>query len=83
MAVELKIDGYFGLSFQHVKTGKDVDLETEGEILAKLKTSEYLISLEQKTVSALLFSNSFPLFSSFPSPLLVNQFVSFYKKRKN
>lgn len=50
MAVELRIDGYYEMSFHNIHTGEEVDQETEKGILDNLQQGEYFIGLDSKNV---------------------------------
>lgn len=50
MAVELRVDGYFEVSFHDLSSHEEVSEVIEQEILAKLQTGDYLISLNKKEV---------------------------------
>jgi hypothetical protein len=49
MAIELKIDGYFEMSFKDL-AGLPVDKATEKEILKNLQSGDYIIGLNSKMV---------------------------------
>jgi len=50
MAVRMDINGYLGITFHDIKTGKEVDRKTEKAIAEKLQTGDYVIGIVQKLI---------------------------------
>ena len=66
MAVELRIDGYFDMSFFYLQEPKEVSETEEKEILEKLQSGDYVIGMESKLVYGI--NNMTPLYSFTISP---------------
>ena len=50
MALELVINGNLNVYFSHIETNKEVCVNEENQILKKLISGEYIISLSKKIV---------------------------------